>query len=130
MKNYLEIISILVVVAMGFWVYKLYRDKKESDREAEALDKEREELEQAAFAKASACQGGLAEYNQKLQEKKEQMKEKIMELFKGAEKISNKDVTGALDIAAATAVRYLDELEQEGKLKQVGKTGRTVIYTK
>ncbi len=33
-------------------------------------------------------------------------------------------------ISEATATRYLEELEKEGKIKQVGKTGAHVFYEK
>jgi len=35
-----------------------------------------------------------------------------------------------LEISDATATRYLDELEEEGLIKQVGKTGVSVYYKK
>ena len=101
-------------------------DKIESDREAEALAGENDEYMEMSR--------GLAEYQQKLQEKKNQAKEKIMELFtlpqtQGAQaRISNKDVSEKLGIPRTSAFRYLDELEKAGKLKQVGKTGVSVVY--
>jgi predicted HTH transcriptional regulator len=78
---------------------------------------------------AESFSGGLEEYNKKTQEKKEQAKQKILEFFKNKNKISNKDVVSLLNISTATAVRYLDELEKEGKVKQVGETGKYVFYS-
>lgn len=120
------IIAGLVVVAMGFWVYKLYQDKKESDREVTALEKEKNEYAELGQE--------LTEYNQKLQEKKEQAKAKILEMFATQQdqdkqaRISNSDVAKKLDISRASAFRYLDELEKQGNLKQISKTGRGVYY--
>ena len=120
------IIAGLVVVAMGFWVYKLYQDKKESDREVTALEKEKNEYAELGQE--------LTEYNQKLQEKKEQAKVKILEMFTTQQyqnkqaRISNRDVAKNLDISRTSAFRYLDELEKQGKLKQISKTGRGVYY--
>ena len=114
------IVLILIIFVLGFWVYKLYQDKKESEREAEALTKEKEEY--AEMGK------GLTEYNQKLQEKKEQTKAKILEILKTKDKISNRKVTENLGISSATVRRYFDDLEAEGKVKQVGKRGRNVFY--
>jgi hypothetical protein len=33
-----------------------------------------------------------------------------------------------LGIPESTVTRYFDELEKEGKIKQIGKTGRDVAY--
>ena len=40
------------------------------------------------------------------------------------------DVENLLGVSDATAERYLNELEAEGKVKQTGETGRGVFYTK
>lgn len=85
---------------------------------------EKEKVELAEFGK------GLEEYNKKMQEKKEKKKEKIMELFGKKEKISHKNVVAGIDTSKNSAVRYLDELEAENKIKQVGKTGKAVFYKK
>ena len=45
---------------------------------------------------------------------------------KGA--ISNSEIRKTLGVSSRTAVRYLDELEKEGKVKQVGKIGHAVTY--
>jgi len=37
-------------------------------------------------------------------------------------------VADLLDISKVTAFRYLEELQQEGVIEQVGKTGRDVEY--
>lgn len=68
--------------------------------------------------------------------KKNERKEKIMALlaepFGAAQdkrkKISNSDIRKALGVSAATATRYMNELEKEGKVKQVGKVGHAVTY--
>jgi len=122
MVNFLESVLILIVVALGLGVWYLLKNKKESEREMALVEKERDEY--AELGK------GLVEYNQKLQEKKNQVKEKILELFETKLEISNRDVAKKLALSRASAFRYLDELEKEGKLKQVGKTGRNAFYTK
>lgn len=42
--------------------------------------------------------------------------------------ITNRDVERLLGVSDVTATRYLEELEREGKLAQVGKAGRFVSY--
>jgi DNA-binding IclR family transcriptional regulator len=39
-------------------------------------------------------------------------------------------VERALGVSDATAERYLNQLEKEGKVKQLGRTGRYVCYIK
>ena len=44
--------------------------------------------------------------------------------------VTNDEVEKLLHVSDATAARYLSALVKEGKLKQVGKTGTGVVYTK
>src|SRR3989338_9230572 len=63
-------------------------------------------------------------------EKEENLK-KILALFgnpDNSSKISNDDVQKLLGVSDATATRYLEELEREGKIRQIGSTGRSVTY--
>jgi len=59
---------------------------------------------------------------------KEENKQKILEFFESQERVANNDIEKLLGVSDATATRYLDELEKEGKVKQVGKTGKYVYY--
>jgi predicted ArsR family transcriptional regulator len=60
--------------------------------------------------------------------RKDANKQKIMELLKEKGELSNADIRAALGVSARSVVRYLDELEHEGKVEQVGKIGRAVNY--
>lgn len=55
---------------------------------------------------------------------------KLIEFVNKKEKITNNDVERELKVSNATATRYLDELEEIGKIKQVGRTGKSVYYIK
>ena len=44
--------------------------------------------------------------------------------------ITTENVEKLLDVSGATARKYLNELEEEKKIKQIGKTGRDVYYEK
>jgi len=59
---------------------------------------------------------------------KEERKQKTLALFRERNKLSNSEIREALGVSSRTAVRYLDELEKEGKVEQVGKIGHTVTY--
>jgi len=119
---------ILVIFALALWTWKLQLDKVEGLRETVALEKERDE-----YVKMGE---GLVEFNEKVRERKGKIMGDILEMLeeKGGSKdagrrVSNRDVAKKLGVARTSAFRYLDELEKQGKIKQVGKTGVNVIYT-
>ena len=60
--------------------------------------------------------------------KKDENKEKILEFLHENEKVVNNDIEKFLGVSDATATRYLDELEKENKIEQIGKTGHSVYY--
>lgn len=64
-------------------------------------------------------------------EEKERGKRAIMVLLEsGNGPLTNNHVEQMLSISDATATRYLDELEKEGKVRQVGETGKYTYYEK
>ena len=72
---------------------------------------------------------GLAGFNLKRQQAKSQAKGEILKLLKDKTSISNNDVEKLLSVSDATATNYLQELENEGRIVQIGKTGRSVSYS-
>jgi len=65
----------------------------------------------------------------KQMEQKAENKKKILELIQTHGKIQNNDVEKLAGVSNATAERYLDELEKEGRLTQHGTIGHGVFYT-
>ena len=61
--------------------------------------------------------------------KKEEAKNKLMNSIISRGRIANNDVQLLLGVSDSTATNYLDELEEEGKIKQEGDVGRGVFYT-
>lgn len=61
---------------------------------------------------------------------KEAHKTSMLELLKTNTPLTNDHIEQMLGISDATATRYLEELEKEGKVRQVGKTGAGVRYEK
>ncbi|MDP1689941.1 MAG: DUF977 family protein [bacterium] len=61
--------------------------------------------------------------------KKMENKQKILAFVQEHGKIQNNDVEKLAGVSNATAERYLDELEKEGKLVQHGRIGPSVFYT-
>ncbi len=84
--------------------------------------------------KATLGRGGLIFGQSK---KKQENKERILEFLKSnpnpsdgqVRKITNNDVEKICKVSHATAERYLDQLEKDGKLTQHGKIGTDVFYT-
>lgn len=72
--------------------------------------------------------GGLSAARDAVARRKEEAKGRIMELFAGKEEIANDDVERLLGVSDATATNYLSELEEEGKIVQIGTVGRPVRY--
>ncbi len=62
-------------------------------------------------------------------EQKAANKQKILAFVQEHGKIQNNDVEKLVGVSNATAERYLDELEKEGKLTQHGTIGQSVSYT-
>ena len=71
--------------------------------------------------------GRRTKLNSKQSEDKEKNLEKIMDRARVGN-ITNDDVQGMLGVSDATAERYLHELEQAGRLEQVGDSGHYVFY--
>jgi hypothetical protein len=64
-----------------------------------------------------------------IQNRKRNKLDKIMNLFAKQTNITNDEVEKYLHVSDATATRYLGILIKEGKIKQEGKTGKSVFYT-
>jgi Fic family protein len=96
---------------------------KDQNSANEPLEKQREE--------------NLKLANQTRQDKKRKKIDEIINLFLEKRElgrhdttISNDEVEKLLHVSDATATRYLETLEKEGKIKQIGKTGKGVRYEK
>lgn len=65
-----------------------------------------------------------------IQFRKRKKLDRVMSLFLEKSKITNDEVEKFLHVSDATATRYLSQLEKEGKIKQEGKTGAGVSYSR
>lgn len=65
-----------------------------------------------------------------IQFRKRKKLDKVMTLFLKKSKITNDEVEKFMHVSDATATRYLNTLEKENKIKQSGKTGKFVFYSK
>ncbi|KKW10032.1 MAG: hypothetical protein UY47_C0002G0040, partial [Parcubacteria group bacterium GW2011_GWB1_49_7] len=65
-----------------------------------------------------------------IQFRKRKKLEKIMGMFLKQANITNDDVEKLLHVSDATATRYLEQLERGGKVRQNGRTGKPVSYSR
>ena len=65
-----------------------------------------------------------------IQDRKRKKRDKIMQALNLKNKITNDEVEKLLHVSDATATRYLSALEKEGKIKQAGRTGMGVTYSR
>lgn len=72
----------------------------------------------------------LAKARVSIQDRKRKKRDKIMAALNTKTKITNDEVEKLLHVSDATAARYLSALVKENKIKQVGKTGTGVVYSK
>ncbi|MDP3731173.1 MAG: winged helix-turn-helix transcriptional regulator [bacterium] len=59
---------------------------------------------------------------------KDTRKQKALAMIQEKDGVSNSEIREALGVSSRTTVRYLDELELEGKVEQVGRVGHYVTY--
>lgn len=82
------------------------------------------------FSKSSLELSEMAEEGRKAVKRRIiKRKEKIMTYARSKGRVVNDDVEDMFCISDNTARRYLNALEEEGKLEQVGASGRGVYYT-
>jgi predicted HTH transcriptional regulator len=103
----LLIIGVVLVAALVAWAWR------EARRHGTGTG---EEL-------AGICASALQTSSQK-----EARKQEILTMLGEKAEISNAEVRRALGVSSRSAVRYLDELEHEGKVVQVGRAGHAVTY--
>lgn len=121
-NNYMNIFIFLLGIVLGAGVVWFLMRKKIKELEIELQRTEKEREEQANSV------SGIDEFNRRTQEIKEERKQKIIGSLTSRGKIKTNEVADLFDISRATAFRYLEELEKEGKILQVGAFGRNVEY--
>jgi hypothetical protein len=85
---------------------------------------------QVIIPKKNLAKELLVKARNAIQFRKRKKLDKILKLFAKRTSITNDEVEKFLYISDATATRYLSQLEKEGKIKQTGKTGHAVAYSR
>jgi|GEM_PF-1044863 predicted HTH transcriptional regulator len=125
----MQLPSLLFGILLGITASYLFFQKEISklSKECYKLRKEKADLLQE-LQETEECGNGLDRFAERMRAKKEIAKGKILTALRAKGALKNEDITKLTDISSATVVRYMDELEAEGKVIQEGKTGRGVVY--
>ena len=99
----------------------------ESEVKSEPLKPEPQTFSQP---KISLARELLIKARNAIQFRKRKKLDRVMTLFLKKSKITNDEVREFLHVSDTTATRYLSILEKEGRIKQNGKTGHSVFYSK
>ena len=98
-------IFFLAIVLIAIMVWSLISDK---DEKVSAKDRQKALTEQAEKHKRNVA--------------------KVLNMAQISDRITNNDIERTLGVSDSTATRYLQELEEQGKIEQVGQEGRAVFY--
>lgn len=93
-------------------------------------EKKQEEKPKVSYLKSQKAKELLILARNAIQFRKRKKLDRIMSLFLKQSKITNDEIEKFLHVSDATATRYLSQLEKEGKIKQSGKTGKGVSYSR
>ncbi|MDP1706236.1 MAG: winged helix-turn-helix transcriptional regulator [bacterium] len=95
----------LAIILIAIMIWSLISDK---GSKISAKDKQKALTEQAEKHRANIA--------------------KVLNMAQISDKITNNDIERTLGVSDSTATRYLQELEEQGKIEQVGEEGRAVFY--
>ena len=112
----------LLGVVVGAGVVWVMAKRRIKELEIELERTEREKEEQAKIV------SGFEDFNRKQEELKEARKQRTLGELAEQGKIKTNQVADFLEVSRAIAFRYLEELEKEGKVEQIGAYGRNVEY--
>ncbi|MBU1102779.1 DUF977 family protein [Patescibacteria group bacterium] len=118
----LHLIYIAIIIVLGVWIASLMNKIKKLERNAKPAAEERKDIEEVGRA--------LAEHNKAVQEKIGESKNRIIILLQEKGRVTNDDVQKELEVSDATATRYLDDLEKDGKIIQQGSQKGTFYVLK
>jgi len=115
---------IFLIIGFGAGCYYVWWKFKKNKEDSTVKSK------QNSPASSGKESQGIAKVNESRQDAKAEAKNKILKLFDNKTEITNDDAQKLLAVSDATVTNYLNELEQEGHITQIGKEGRGVKYTR
>ena len=106
-------------------------EAKEEPKPTETPEPEPEkEKPKVSYLKSQKWNELLVMARNAIQFRKRKKLDRVMSLFLQHSKITNDEVEKLLHVSDATATRYLSQLAKEGRIKQNGKTGKGVSYSR
>lgn len=112
------IIILIIGFALGYWYAQTRKkDKPQMNQKAQEFHRKKEENKKKIIAYLKENAPLRSEYRAS-GDKKEDHKHTI----------TNNDVEELLGVGDTSAYKYLEELQQEGVINQIGKEGRSVYY--
>ena len=115
------VLGVIIMVAM--MRRRVGECASECGREIARVNKEKDDA-----LKLCAAEFGFDAFNRKMKEEKEKRKAAIMGMIVAQGAITTRKAADALKVSRVSAFRYLEELEQEKRIEQVGSFGREVSY--
>ncbi len=127
------LIGTIILVVFIFWILnqkRIHELEKELEITQKEIEKERGLLSScnAEVSSAGKANYGFDEFNRRMAKIKEERKQKILEELEKSRKVRAIEVVDFLVVSRITAFRYLEELEKEGKIEQIGVFGPNVYY--
>lgn len=119
-------IVLLIIFVLAFFLGTRFR-KDVSPKEEEVLKNMRDKAHKAVSERTDDRKDKIIKYmEQELRHKRE-----LEDCKPGSteEGIKRSDVEDLLGVSSQTALNYLNELEEENKITQVGESGQNVRYT-
>lgn len=113
MTAFISLIGIIAVLALLAVLFLLHKNSSAHIRKSTT---------------AEFLTWGISSFMGRQAEQKRIGKEKIVAFLKEKGEAANRDIRDALKLDDRTVVRYMDELEKEGRVQQVGSTGVDVVY--
>jgi predicted HTH transcriptional regulator len=123
MKTLLILLSGVVIGFVITWVWRRVLGRSEGENRGRNCEGSQEKV-------VIKSENRGTKLSRELSEKKKENLAKIDDYLIAHDRVTNDDIEKLLSVSNATAYRYLEELENKGVLKQVGKTGTAVYYEK
>jgi len=115
------------LVGVAFGVYIGRRSvRKFNPADKEELSELRSEAHRALGERTQMRKEKILEYMKK--EARHQSELRVCGIDFSRDEFDRRDVERLLDVSEKTALKYLNELESEGKIQQVGERGQGVYY--
>ena len=105
-------------------------ESKSEIKQDPKLESEQPKIIPVIISTRSKARELLIKARNAIQSRKRKKLDKVMSLFLKKQKITNDEVEKFMHVSDATAERYLNTLEKENIIKQTGKTGKSVFYSK